>query len=287
MERGLLERLGLVVDDGADGVTRARLEPSPQLFNPVARRPLEGVAFTLDGERLRYAEPPELVGLPAINLSLLPPGAKLESVVAEGFNRQLAALQRRSSELGAMGLHPQVDPRTLRLTAELEAPPLRFVIAADRAGRFRVAEASIDGEAVGLEGADTSFELSEHRDRSTLLTFFGAMFRELFEATLPAAGGPSPVPGDCALTFAELTRAFGDTALPPRSGLEVLATVRVGDEVLRFAAARVQGRIFRGLLAGPRGKLWAGRFELDTFPGVAALVAEVLKVSVDDVRVEP
>ena len=51
----------------------------------------------------------------------------------------------------------------------------------------------------------------------------------------------------------------------------------------RFAAARLAGRTFRGLLAGPQGKLWAERFELEDFPGVALLVADALGVSVDEV----
>jgi hypothetical protein len=47
----------------------------------------------------------------------------------------------------------------------------------------------------------------------------------------------------------------------------------------------VQGRTFRGLLAGAKGKVWADRFELDTFPGIRALVADVMKVKLDDVQV--
>lgn len=55
---------------------------------------------------------------------------------------------------------------------------------------------------------------------------------------------------------------------------------------VRFAAARVQGRTFRGLLAGPSGKLWAGRFDSWTAsPEFVVLVAQVLKVSSDEVEV--
>ena len=44
--------------------------------------------------------------------------------------------------------------------------------------------------------------------------------------------------------------------------------LEVDGERYRFAAARVAGRTFRGLLAGPTGKVWADRFELEDFPGV-------------------
>jgi hypothetical protein len=84
---------------------------------------------------------------------------------------------------------------------------------------------------------------------------------------------------------AEVFAAFGDAVLAPMSALELVADLQVGNERLRFAAARVQGRVFRGLLAGPSGKIWAERFELDDFPGVRALVAELLQVPLEDVEV--
>jgi hypothetical protein len=97
---------------------------------------------------------------------------------------------------------------------------------------------------------------------------------------MQSATGP-----DAGLAFRELFAAFGDAMLPPRSPLEVVADVRVGDQVLRFAAARTQGHTFRGLLAGPTGKLWADRFELDDFPGIRGFVAELMGVTIDEVEV--
>jgi len=88
-----------------------------------------------------------------------------------------------------------------------------------------------------------------------------------------------------AIPFKELFSAFGDASLPPRSTLEILVDLKIAGKKLRFVAARVQGRTFRGLLAGPRGKVWADRFELDDFPGVKAFVAEILGIEPDDVEV--
>ena len=79
---------------------------------------------------------------------------------------------------------------------------------------------------------------------------------------------------------------FGaEGSLPPKSTFEVLAELKVVKDRYRFAAARVTGRTFRGLLAGPSGKVWADRFELDEFHGVAALVARVLDVPIEAIEV--
>jgi hypothetical protein len=73
--------------------------------------------------------------------------------------------------------------------------------------------------------------------------------------------------------------------VPGRSAVEVLIELRVGSESYRFAAARVSGRTFRGLLAGTAGKLWADRFELNEFPGIKALLAQLLGVAESKVEV--
>ncbi len=88
------------------------------------------------------------------------------------------------------------------------------------------------------------------------------------------------------MRYEEISQAFGAQAVvPPRSALEVLVQLRVNGELYRFAAARVQGRTFRGLLAGAKGKVWAERFELDGFPGIVQLVADLLKVPSESVQI--
>jgi hypothetical protein len=141
------------------------------------------------------------------------------------------------------------------------------------------------------EGSPSAFELSEFRDKRALEDFLFAMFSDAIgQPPAPPAdiSRPSRVPGlppEVSIPFRDLIHAFGDAVLPPRSPLEVLATVKVGDQELRFAAARVQGRTFRGLLAGPTGKLWADRFELGDFRGIRALVADVLNTPIENVEV--
>ena len=87
--------------------------------------------------------------------------------------------------------------------------------------------------------------------------------------------------------YAELARLFsGGALIPPAANVELLVQLTVNGAVYRFAAARVRGRTFRGLLAGAKGKIWAERFDLDEFPGVVPLVADLLGVPQDAVVVE-
>ena len=70
--------------------------------------------------------------------------------------------------------------------------------------------------------------------------------------------------------YGELAERFGPAArVPATSALELVSDFSVRGERYRFVAARVRGRTFRGLLAGPDGKMWADHFELEDFPGVA------------------
>ena len=123
---------------------------------------------------------------------------------------------------------------------------------------------------------EPTFDLSAFSDRAALAHYLTALMDE-------AGAQPRPLPR---VHYGELARAFGPAALvPPQSPLELLVELEVDGRRYRFAAARVMGRTFRGLLAGRRGKLWAERFELEDFPGVAALAARVLGVPPGVVKV--
>ncbi|MFO0600355.1 MAG: hypothetical protein U0228_33910 [Myxococcaceae bacterium] len=298
MDRAFLEQLGLDVND-SDGVVEADLDlRGGQALNPLTRRTIDRVSFTVMGDRLLYVGPPEFVGAQPINLAFLSPGARLEDVVVQTLNEHLFQLERRSNELTALGINPKVDPATLQLTAEVERPPMKFVIGASRTGQFRLIRASNAG--VELTNASQNvFELSEFFEKRALEEFLFAMYSDVVDdprvaeaqAAAPATIKHSPtlmistgVP-EAALPFKELFAAFGDAYLPPRSPMEIVADVRVKDQKLRFAAARVQGKTFRGLLAGPSGKVWADRFELDEFPGIRGFVAELMNVGFDEIEV--
>lgn len=281
MDRSFLEKLGLQITVSAGGVVEASLPLSGGAQNPLTRQAIEKVSFTVVGDRLLYVGPPEFVGAQPINLAFITGATRLEDLVLQTLDEHVYQLERRSNELSALGLNPKVDPATLQLTAELERTPLRFVITANRTGAFRVLRAFRDGAELTAAGP-SAFELSEYRDRTALEDFLFAMFSDL-GGEAPA---PAPAPGpEVTVSFTDIALQFEGAVLPMRSSLELLALVRVKGETLRFAAARVQGRLFRGLLAGPRGKVWADRFELGDFPSIKALVATVMKVDEAEVEV--
>ncbi|MFT3708462.1 MAG: hypothetical protein QM817_12490 [Archangium sp.] len=301
MDRAFLEQLGLDVTDDA-GVIEAELElHTGQALNPLTRRTIDRISFTVMGDRLLYVGPPEFVGAQPINLAFLSPGARLEDLVVATLNEHLFQLERRSNELTALGISPHVDPTSLQLTAELERAPMKFTIGASRTGQFRLIRAVNDGAEL-TNATQNVFELSEFFEKRALEEFLFAFYSDIVDDpratadSIPKAPEPATIKSsptmiqsvgaaESALPFKELFEAFGDLMIPPRSPLEVVCDVRVKDQQLRFAAARVQGRTFRGLLAGPTGKIWADRFELDDFPGIRGFVSELMSVPLEDVEV--
>jgi hypothetical protein len=286
MDRAFLEGLGLTVSD-IDGVVEAELELNSGLaLNPLTGKAIESIAFTVLGDRLLYVGPPEFVGAQPINLAFLSGGSRLEDLVVQTLNDHLYQLERRSSELAALGVSPKVDPATLQLGAELGRGLFRFSLGASRTGQFRVVRCLHNGHELTIS-SPMVFELSEFRDRAALEDFLYAMFGDITGSPSPPPRPkeePAPEP-DVSLSMKSLFEAFGDAMVPPRSVMEFLCELKVGDETVRFAAARLQGRSFRGLIAGSAGKIWAERFELDEFPGIRALVSELMGVPIEQIEV--
>ena len=280
MDVAFLEQLGLTVRQ-ADGVVEAELSiASSQAVNPLTRQFITSARFQLVGDRLIPIDPPELVGCAPINLAHTTDATNLEDTVVKQLVEHCTALSRRSSELSSMGFTPHVDPLTLQLTAELFVGEMSITIGTDRVGNFRVLRAARLGGDLTVPGNQT-FELAEFREKSALEAYLGALFGDS-EGTSPNIATAV----DQAIPFKELFAAFGaEASLPPRSTFEVLSELKVGPDRYRFAAARVTGRTFRGLLAGPSGKVWADHFELNDFHGVAELVARVLKVPIETIEV--
>ena len=296
MDRAFLEQLGLDVTE-ADGVVEAELVlQGGQALNPLTRKVIERVSFTIMGDRLLYVGPPEFVGAQPINVAYLSPNSRLEDLITQTLTDHLFQLERRSNELSALGISPRVDPSTLQLTAELEKAPLKFTIGASRTGQFRIMRTLNDGVELTNAGQNV-FELSEFFDKRALEDFLFALFSDVVatpeeppepvgSATITSSPSLLVAASSAqALSFRELFDAFGDAKLPPRSPLEVVADINVKGQRLRFAAARVQGSTFRGMLAGPTGKIWADRFELDEFPGIKGFISELMGVPYDDVEV--
>jgi hypothetical protein len=280
MDTARLRQLGLEVRGGGEHPV-ATLALSEPLANPVRSRMVDRVDFRVEGERLVPASPSEVVGLRPIPLDAVREARELEAEVVDAFNEHLFHVQRRSAELLALGLSPQVEPESLVLSTELSEHGLSLTLMADRQGNFRVARAARDGQVLSVSQAQAHpFELSEFRERSALVGYLAALLGESGHAE----GERARAGGEVLVRFSEVIRAFGGAAVvPPRSGLELLVLLEVEGRPYRFAAARVAGRTFRGLLAGTQGKVWAERFELDDFPGVVPLVAELLKVPAEAV----
>lgn len=298
MNRDFLEELGLSVQE-ADGVIEAELElASGQAVNPLTRQFISKAQFTVVGDRLITIFPAELVGMPPINLSQVSRAAALEDILVQSLNDAIMHVQRRSEQLTALGISPKVDASSLQLSAELKVDRWHFSIGTDRLGNFRVTRAVNDGSEMTTSSAH-GFELSEFREKGALEQYLVAMFGESRPPrtktpapskrsgevdTEPAGQAAAPV--EQLLYFGDIVGAFGARAtVPGRSQLEVLIELKVGEEHYRFAAARVSGRTFRGLLAGAQGKLWADRFELSDFPGIKPLLASLLKVPESRVEV--
>jgi hypothetical protein len=280
MTNARLEQLGLRVEQGAAGPQAVLdLAESSRLDNPISRQQISRVTFQIEKDRLTPVAPPALVGLPPIMLGAVASAEDVSRLLNSAFDEYLFHLERRSAQLNALGLNPSVDPETLELSAELEAGALAFKLVSDRQGNFRVGRTRREGGLV-VGGAQHRFELSEFRDRGALGNYLSALVEESAPRT-PSGSASTRLMG-----YSEISRAFGPGALvPPRSGLEVLVQVTVNGEAYRFAAVRQVGRTFRGLLAGAKGKVWSERFELDDFPGVVRLVADLLKVSPEAVKV--
>jgi hypothetical protein len=280
MDTSKLEQLGLTLEEAPEGpLATLELGEGSLLENPVTRQSISRVTFQVSGERLIPVAPPALVGMPAVPLHAVSTRSDIALSVTSSFDDYLFHIERRSAQLHSMGLHPNLDPETLELSAELEAGRLSLLLAADRLGQFRVARVRREGkEIAGLPAY--RFELFDFRDQHSLASYLETLIEErLAHPHPPALATPGLV------HYEEISRAFGAQAVvPPRSALEVLVQLRVNGELYRFAAARVQGRTFRGLLAGAKGKVWAERFELDGFPGIVHLVADLFQVSPEAVE---
>jgi hypothetical protein len=261
------------------------------IANPISRRFIERATFRLEDERLVAVAPPELAGLPPIPAMGITRFSEFAARLQSSFDDAVLCLQRRAAELQGLGLQPRVDPQSLQLSADLTAQTLELRIAADKLGRFRVLRARHAEQEIPVP-AHSGFELSEFRDLHALAVFLEALVtEEAPERTEPgfapstSAAGSQALPLG-ALALDDLASRFGARAVVPvLTPVEIVVDLAVRNEVYRFAASRVVGRTFRGLLAGPRGKVWADRFELDAFPGVVALAADQLKVSEAQVQV--
>jgi hypothetical protein len=278
METYRIEQLGLSLEKSRHGThVKVELGERFSLENPLTQQRISQLTFQVLEAQLIPCAPAAVVGLPPILLSLVEAPDDIPVLITNAFNEYLVHIERRSAQLLALGLHPLVDPETLELTAELEAGLTSFTLAMDRLGNFRVGRAQRMGETL-VGGAAHRFELSEFRERESLAGYLSALTDET--RTRAQSSSTSGV-----VRFSEIAAALGAEAIvPPQSTLEMLVKLSVNGEPYRFAASRLVGRMFRGLLAGSKGLVWAERFVLEDFPGIVPLVAGLLKVPPEAVK---
>ncbi|HET9155127.1 MAG TPA: hypothetical protein VFN91_00590 [Myxococcaceae bacterium] len=265
MEAERLAQLGLTVHEGAAG-PEVVLPLQRSVVNPLTRRPVPTVTLALAEALLIPVDPPELVGLPPLAVDSLTEAPELEARLVAGFDEHVAGLEAMASRLETLGLPPCVDPGSLEVRAEAQVGGLRVLLGADKQGKVRILEVHRAGALLRSE-VGAPFALAQFPDASALQAHLLAV---VGDAAAPRTG----------IGYGELAERFGPAAhVPATSGLELVSDFTVRGERYRFVAARVRGRTFRGLLAGPDGKKWADHFQLEDFPGVADVASRALGVA--------
>lgn len=265
MEAERLAQLGLTVHEGAAG-PEVVLPLHGGLVNPLTRRPVPAVTLALAEALLIPVDPPELVGLPPLAVDASTEAPELEARLLAGFDDHVAGLEVMTSRLEALGVQPCVDPGSLEVRAEAQVGGLRVLLGADKQGKVRVLAVHRAGALLRSE-VGAPFALSQFPDAAAFQSHLLAL---VGDAAAPRSG----------IGYGELAERFGPGAyVPPSSALELVSDFTVRGERYRFVAARVRGRTFRGLLAGPDGKKWAEHFQLEDFPGVADVASRALGVA--------
>jgi hypothetical protein len=264
MEAERLAQLGLTVQEGAAG-PEVVLPLQRAVVNPLTRRPVPAVTFALAEELLIPVDPPELVGLPPLAVDTLTEAPDLEARLLAGFDEHVAGLEAMATRLEALGLQPSVDPGSLEVHAETQVGGYRVFLGADKQGKLSILEVHRAGVLLRSE-VGAPFTLAQFLDAAALQAHLLAL---LGDAAAPRTG----------IGYGELAERFGPAArVPATSALELVSDFRVRGERYRFVAARVRGRTFRGLLAGPDGKKWADHFQLEDFTGVADVACRALGI---------
>ena len=272
MEADRLAQLGLTVDEAGGGL-EAVLALDRAVVNPFTQAVRPAVTFALAEDRLIPVEPPELVGLPPLSVAELGDREQLEAQLRAAFDEHVAGLEHRVEELQALGISARVDPESLEIQGEVELPPLRFVLGGDKRGHLQIEQVYRAGTLVGSE-VGPPFDPTGFGGREALGIWLRGQAGTPAEPQIPRGVG-----------FGELLERFGAAArVPPRSGVEVIVDFKARGERYRFVAARVRGRLFRALLAGPDGKKWGDHFALEDFAGVEDVAVRALGIEAKEIE---
>lgn len=278
MDHANLRRIGLLVQNGQSGLEAELPITSGRIVNPLTRQAITYVRFAVVADRLIALDPPELLGTSAFHAADYKTKAELEARIGAIVEKHLISVQRLAGQLNALGIAPHIEPGSLNCRAEFSNANLTLTIGVDRSGTVRLTRALRDGDettisslpVIPMETFTSKAELEKH--------VFG-LFGES-----PAVGDTRGNVSEEAITLESLVRAFGKGArFPARSACELSVTVDVRGKNYQFTVTRVSGALFRAVLAGVDGRVWADQISLREFPGVQSLVSRILKVPESEV----
>lgn len=265
---------------------------SGKVTHPATGQAIPRARFVVEGhDVLRFLDPP-LSGLPPVPFYDCERASALEQRVGQALQRRVEMLQQQAAALRAAGLEVTADPDRLAARAVVKTPTHAFELLGGAEGVRVSRVAPVGGKPFEVPPSFPAVRLEEHRTRGDLEFWLASRVPEMQGAReagqpLPPAPGEAPAtvaatpPPRNALTLGQITRAFGEAGvLAPSAPVEVLQEFHFAGTRYRFVAVREVGTTFRGRVIGPSGDVWAERFELTRFPGVAQVVAGALGAKV-------
>lgn len=284
-----LSAMGVPVRLAADRETlEGELALSPRVIHPATGQPIGGRArFVVDGhDHLRFPDPP-LASLGPVNFYEHERLAGLEQALIAALARRGAALQDVAARLRALRLETGIDAERLAVRAVVKTATHAFEILGSPEGVRVSRVAPVGGRPFEVAGDFPALQLKEYPSLTDLEIYLvNAVPRMTATADSVPAGRPGQggairamPPPRTALTVAALAQAFGaEAVIAPNAAVELLQEFEWAGTRYRFVATREMGTRFRGRIIGPGGDVWSDRFDLESFPGTAELVALALGV---------
>ncbi len=299
-----LSALGIPLRLAADRETlEGDLAFAARVSNPVSGAPLTRARFVVSGhDHLRFLDPPLAALGPVLFYDAERTGA-LEARVGELLTRRAAVLHDLAARLRALRMEAVLEPERLLVRTVVKSAAHAFELLAGPEGVRVSRVAPVGGKPFEVSPRFPALTLEHHATLADLELFLDARVGEMrapppaVQAGSTAAGQPRPrasarlevaPPPRNAVTLEGLERAFGTgCAVAPNAPLEIFQDLQCDGTRYRFVATREAGTTFKGRLIGPKGDVWADRFDLHRFPGVASLVASALGAPVEVATASP
>jgi len=293
-----LSALAIPVRLGADRETLEGELPFARLAHPATGAAIPRARFAVVGhDSLRFTEAP-LSALAPIPFYDLERQGALEQRVAEALQRRAGQLREQAALLRGLGLEVGADQDRLVARAVVKTPTHAFELLGGPEG-VRVARvAPVGGKPFEVPPTFPGLRLAGFQTPTDVEIFLAHQVPELEAASRrPGAASATPVPASSrleptppprnALTLGQLARAFGEAGmLAPSAPVEIVQEFTCGGTHYRFVAVRDAGTLFKGRVIGPKGDVWAERFDLGHFPGTAQVMASALGVRPAELPVE-